>query len=167
MPHVNLNSLAEDYLFQQLSDEINIALNDNAIGEETIRFLGTIASANRIGIVSRGAVVINGFYDNLSEDMDKRMTKFVTNAAAGLHTCIESHQVGGYDELKQIIQDSLNLLINSSIVHEDVRSRIDPTLIDDPIYLTFYLMHPVARNYFVRVKHKLGEANARTANPAD
>lgn len=156
MEHLNLNKEALDFLEQTCATEINLTLSSKEIFTQTYKFFGDIAAFNRIGILYRGGNNINTFFDPLSPELDQRLTVWITNLVCEFIIHMESMRTGSWKELYTLVRSSVELTLASGAVPKDIAGRIEIELLDDPLYLTFYMLQPALKRLIVESNRMVG-----------
>lgn len=156
MTTINLNSEALQFLDAVSASELNLALVSADIFNKTYKFFGDIASFNRIGILYIGGGNINVFFNDLSAEMDQRMTNWICTVAHEFIVHMESLGAGSFKALQEMVASSLRTTLESKAFPADTKERVDVDLINDAIYFTFFMLHPVLKRIIVENNTRVG-----------
>ena len=157
MEHINLNTESLLFLENAVADEISIALNSKEIFIDTYKFFGDIAAFNRMGILYSGGDNLNTFFDKLTPAMDLRLTVWLSNVVNDFIIHLNSINETAYIELKELLKDSLDITLSSDAFPVDICERVDIGLLEDPLYLTLFMLQPAAKRFIIENNKQIGD----------
>lgn len=157
---LNVYDEAISFLEYSCSEALDLSMRDEKVFTATFKFFGHIASTNRLGTLYIGGDGINVFYSELDQYFDDRFTVFIGNVANDLIIRLNSMEKGGYDRLVDLLRDSVKRTIASDVFPTAIKDRIDIELLDDPIYLTFYMLQPALLSLIIKTDRRIGVHNA-------